>query len=227
MVTECNDLPNHPGDRCRVLKNESVYVDFEYTLHGRQGNDSTKFYLTSNVAFADDEHDVAVVELQKNDNLNIPFPPEFTSFSIALPNRQFTFIGHPNGEPKMFNPVDGPVELTKETYQVATDWSLSLGQPTGFNGIDSSSRILFQCSFETGGSGSPGITVRYGQEAVVVTMLLRGYPGWYYDANIDQSLKANISKNQRIEQGVNMFSLYQKMHSVNPDLCIAVFGHPT
>ena len=227
MVTEYNDLRNIPGDRYRVLKNKSVYVDFEYTLPGRQSSDSIKFFLTSNVAFADDEHDVAVVELQKNENPNIPFPPEFTRYSMASPNRKFTFIGHPNGKPKLFNDVDGPVQLTAETYQVATAWSLSLCHPTGFNGIEQSSRILFHCSFEKGGSGSPGIDVTDGQEAVVVTMLLRGYPDWYYDPNIDQSLKANVSKNQRIEQGVNMVSLYKKMHTVNTDLCNAIFGHPT
>lgn len=96
---EYNDIRNLSGDRYTALKNKSVYVDFEYTLPGSQSSSSTKFFLTSNVAFADDEHDVAVIELENNPNF--PFPPEFTRYSIASPNRKFTFIGHPNGEPKI------------------------------------------------------------------------------------------------------------------------------
>lgn len=60
----------------------------------------------------------------------------------------------------------------------------------------------------------------------MVTVLLHGYPDWFYDPNFDQNIKNNVGNQQRIEQGVSMRDLYFKMQDVNADLRDAIFGRP-
>lgn len=210
-------------DRYHALLRNDVYVDFGHLLPGHQPTESTKFSLTRNVAFVDDELDVAVIELKAQPGRE--FPPEFIRFNRAIPEKKFSFIGHPQGDEKLFNQVDGPVQFSPEMYRSAVNWSNDLGQQNGFEGMENRKRLLFHCSFEKGGSGSPGIAIVDGKEAVV-TMLLRGYPGWFYDPNLDQTIRDQVGKNQLIEQGVNMVALYDKMNANDISLCYAIFGKP-
>ena len=228
---------NHVGDfACRegpsrfdVLKKNSVYVDFNYKYRpNAQSNDTEMrnaiFYLTSNVKFQDQELDVAILELKENESTGIQFPDAFINFSHASPNKKFTFIGHPDGNVKKQNEVDGPYYLDNEMYAKAVDWSMRENGSNGFEGANMPERLLFHCSFQQGGSGSPGLAVEGGKKAVVVTMLLRGYPEWYYAPDCNPQIRARVSPDQCIEQGVDMVSLYHKMHRINRDLCNSIFG---
>ena len=169
--------------------------------------------------FEDEVLDIAVVELKAARE----FPPPFRNFGQAQPNSKFTFVGHPFGEPKQMNQVDGLSAVSTETKAEAVAWSREVASYDGFAGMETSGRIMFHCSFQKGGSGSPGIAV-VGEQAVVVTVLLHGYPDWFYDPNFDQDIKNRVANQQRIEQGVSMIDLHYKIHEVNSDLCNEIFA---
>lgn len=200
-----------------ALDNENVFVNFDFL--SRNTATIRKFHLSSNVVFEDDVLDIAVVELKAGAH---EFPPPFCNFAQAQPNIKFKFVGHPFGEPKQLNEVDGLLAVSPETKEEAVTWSRQVAGLDGFAGMEIPGRVLFHCSFQKGGSGSPGIAVVEGQ-AVVVTVLLHGYPDWFYDPNFDQDIKNRVANQQRIEQGVSMMDLYLKMHAVNRDLCYAIF----
>lgn len=208
-----------------------MFVDFDYThQHDSQpvnktsqtSNEMRKFYLTGVVKYQNELLDVAVLELAETDG--IEFPNALTNFGHASPDKKFAFIGHPSGNVKAKNKVDGPLTLNDAQLKAAIEWSNNLVGFNGFRGIEVPERLLFHCSFQMGGSGSPGIVVEGGKKAVVVTMLLCGYPGWKYDLSVSEQIRAQAAGKCCIEQGVNMVSLYEKMHHESPDLCAAIFG---
>ena len=206
-----------------VLEKSSVYVDFNYNHPNAQSNNAdignSKFFLKPVVKFENEVLDVAILELKETEG--VPFPDAFINFSQALPNEKFTFLGHPQGKPKEHNEVDGPVNLDDETYQKLVEWSMRVDGSNGFVGVNMPERFLFHCSMQHGGSGSPGIAIEGGEKAVVVTMLLRGYPDWYY---CNPQMHTQVAPTQCIEQGVDMVALYKKMHSEDRDLCNTIFG---
>ena len=221
MLSEYVEVSHREIHHYIALENNSVYIDFAHMQDG-QINDTTKrFRLSRNVVFADPVLDVAIVELQSTDR---EFPAEFKKFSQALPGKTFFLMGHPGGAGKELNQIDGPFQMTDEFRQEAADWSRRVHGTDGYLGVDNDKKLLFHCSFQQGASGSPGIAVVNGKEAVVVTMLLRGYPEWKYNPNTPPELLAQVGNNQCIEQGVSMFALYQKLHSQNIDLCVSIFG---
>ena len=210
-----------------MLRNSSVYVDFNYKHQSHaQSSDadvgSTKFYLMPVVKFEDQDLDVAILELKEVEG--VPFPDALINFAQVSPNKKFTFIGHPFGNRKKLNEVDGPVFLDDGTYQKAVDWSKRISGSDGFVGVKMPGRLLFHCSFQQGGSGSPGIAIEGGKKAVVVTMLLRGYPDWYYHPDCNPQIYAQVARDQCIEQGVDMVALYFKMRSQDQVLCDTIFG---
>ena len=202
------------------LENDSVCIDFGHMQDGQINDTSKRFRLSRNVVFADPELDVAIVELQRADR---EFPAEFKKFSQALPGQTVFLMGHPDGAGKALNKIDGPFQMTHEFRQEAADWSRRVHGTDGFVGVDNDQKLLFNCSFQQGASGSPGISVSNG-ETVVVTMLLRGYPEWKYNPNTPPELLAQVGNNQCIEQGVSMTAVYLKLHSQNNDLCVSIFG---
>ena len=222
IVSEYDDVRNTHANRYTVLENSSVHIDFGFLQSGQPGDDTKRFQLTRNVAFEDVELDVAVIKLQRKPDVDFPEP--FTRFSHALHDKTFFLMGHPNGSEKQLNEVKGPVQLNEEQRRIASAWSVHLAGSDGFIGVDHQERLLFHCSFQKGASGSPGIAVRNGKEAVVVTMLLRGFPDWKYDPSVNEVIKAQVGNNQCIEQGVSMYHVYEKMHQVNIDLCVSIFG---
>lgn len=209
-----------------VLGKSSVYVDFNYNHSNDQPNHAdvgtSKFFLKPVVKYEDPDLDVAILELEETNG--VPFPDALINFSKVSPNKKFTFIGHPLGNFKKQNEVDGPVYLDEGTYHRAVDWSMRISGSDGFVGVRMPGRLLFHCSFQQGGSGSPGIAIEGGKKAVVVTMLLRGYPEWYYHPNCNPQIHDQVARGQCIEQGVDMVELYLKMRRQNQDLCATIFG---
>lgn len=218
-LSEYIPLPQTRRGSFAALENNTVYVDFEYLEHNNTRG-TKKFYLTSNVAFKNRVLDVAVIELKRGTS---NFPPAFHTFSKALPNKTFTLVGHPFGEVKQLNETEGLCEINEQNRRALVDWSRHTAGIDGFAGIEVRERILFHCSFEKGASGSPGVAVVDGR-AVVVTMLLHGYPDWVYDPACDPAVKNQATNDRRIEQGVNMLELYNTMHAEDKDLCNAIFG---
>ena len=205
------------SDPFAVLENTDVYVDF-----GFLSNASTmeKVYLTSNVVFRNESLDIAIVELQTLGSQALPEP--LTLCKNTLLEDQFTFVGHPGGEVKQLNPIDGFVEIPDEQKKDAVKVSHILTGRNGYDGIDNPGRILFNCSFQKGGSGSPGLVV-VANIPVVITVLLRGYPDWFYDSKVDKRIKDKVETRNKIEQGVLMESLHQLLHKESPKLCEDIF----
>ena len=67
-----------------------------------------------------------------------------------------------------------------------------------------------------------GIAV-VGNTPMVVTVLLHGYPDWFYDPNFDKRIKDTVQNQQRIEKGVLMESLHQLFLAEVPDICKDIF----
>ena len=202
-----------------VLENTDVYVDF-----GFLSNASTmeKAYLTSNVVFRNESLDIAIVKLRTLGSQALPEPLTLCKNTLLHVEDQFTFVGHPGGEIKQLNSIDGFVQLTNEQKKKAVKFSHQVTGTDGFDGIDNPERILFHCSFQKGGSGSPGLVV-VGNIPVVITVLLHGYPDWFYDSKVDKRIKDTVHNHNKIEQGVLMESLYQLFHKESPKLCEDIF----
>ena len=196
-----------------------MYVEFGYLTNTSV---TEKVYFTSNVMFENEKLDVAIVELQESEGQTLPVPLTVSPNTLTGTRPRFTFVGHPGGEFKQLNPVDGFVEVDNYQKETASTWSNIVAKTDGYEGIDNPGRILFHCSFQKGGSGSPGIAV-VGNTPVVVTVLLHGYPDWFYDPNFDKRIKDTVHNQQRIEQGVLMESLHQLLLAEAPDICKDIF----
>jgi hypothetical protein len=88
--------------------------------------------------------------------------------------------------------------------------------------IDNPHRFLFRCRFTKGGSGAPGV-VLIGINIYVTTVLLWGYPNWYFDKTFEEK-KVNWPEGDCIQQGVNLKSLQEIMHLAYPELSVDIFG---
>ena len=195
-------------DPFAVLANtDHVYIDFGFLSNASK---TQKINLSSNVVFKNESLDIAIVELQSTGGQSIPVP--LTLSPNTLLEDLFTFVGHPGGEFKQLNPIDGFVTLTNDQKKKAVEFSHRVAGANGFGGIDNQGRILFHCSFQKGGSGSPGLVV-VGTKAVVITVLLHGYPDWFYDPKVDKRIKDTVHNHNKIEQGVLMESLYKALHA--------------
>ncbi|KAL3874780.1 hypothetical protein ACJMK2_037749 [Sinanodonta woodiana] len=93
----------------------------------------------------------------------------------------------------------------------------------GYEGAENQSKILFDCTFSKGASGSPGFIIS-SHMPYIVTMLLRGYPDWLYDENVSKKEKTGIQDGYTFEQGVCLSEVYDDMKVRNPELCLEIFG---
>ena len=211
------------SDPFTVLENTDVYVDFGFLSNTPT---TEKVYLTSRVVFSNKALDIAIVELQSSGGQSIPGP--LTLSPNTLLEHQFFFVGHPGGEFKQLNPIDGFVKFTKGQMEIAVQFSQKVNPynsvlgTNGYEGIDNPDRILFNCSFQKGGSGSPGLAV-VGSEPVVTTVLLHGYPDWFYEPTVAQHKKNEILPGNKLEQGVKMESLHELLQVEAPGVFKDIF----
>jgi hypothetical protein len=224
----------------KSLSNASVYAVFGYLKEGEIKTEN-KFSFTGNVPFRNAETDIAVLELSQS-AYGTPMPPPLYNFRAPDSTQEFFFVGHSEGKPLGINKVDKIVDMnSKETkvnrayVRVKSKDHTKCGQhPQGrdyelepFRTLTNKHRFLFHCKFTKGASGSPGIVCLNDGRKVVVTVLLCGYPEWYYDPSMD-NFKANWSQDCFcIEQGVKLQSVYEIMNKENVELCTEIFGHQT
>ena len=219
------------------------FVHFQFLENNQAIHPNTKFYLKpaaslSDIPFFDEENDCIVLEIMPcQDEATFPIPEPFTVFSSYV--SEFYLIGHTGGYGKDFDHVtyiaDPSDHIIKDDIAFMKTESLEIMRN---NGIDQNrfhfesgeydyalneKRILFHCNSSKGASGAPGIQVKDGH-IVVVTMLLHGYPDWYYDSCQELSqLKQHWPMNYCIEQGALMREIYLKMVAKNTELCREVF----
>jgi len=170
------------------------------------------------------------------DDASFALPEPFTLFSYIAPaESKFYLIGHTGGGRKevdtvscIFDPSDNGTKqeiigLTQksDTFVGNNRFPFSSGE---HNYVLNEQRILFHCKSSKGASGAPGIQVMEDGRIIVVTMLLRGYPEWYYlDTPEVAQLKCQWKQEYCIEQGAVMSEICQKMLAKNPGLCSEVF----
>lgn len=199
-----------------------MYARFNFLTHDPPSEtDQIKFKPV--LKFEDDELDVAVLELEEPHN----FPEKFSVFSGPAANDKVFLIGHPHGERMMLNTMDASYDMTMEKYGVLKEASIKhcskeydLPHPNTLTNLD---RYLLNCKFTKGASGAPGVVVQEDGTVIVVTMLLRGYPDWYYDPDLPEELRISWPQDFCIEQGANMNSVYFKMKEREPELCTDIF----
>lgn len=169
-----------------------------------------------------------------------PMPPALLFFHTPDCTKEFYFVGHSEGKPLGINKVDKIVNIESSETQAGIndvkEWSIKHTQCIDFpygreyevkphHTLDNPHRFLFHCKFTKGASGSPGLVFSNDGRIVVVSMLLRGYPDWYYDPNPNMDdFRSTWSKDSWcVEQGVNLLSVHEIMSKENPKLAQEIF----
>lgn len=225
-------LGGQEQDKYARLQDSRVYAAFDHTTDG-QISDRQKFFFKGVVHFHDDETDTAVLELKEKKGT--PMPLSFTFFSFPKMNSRFSFIGHSDGRRMEINHVDRIIDMTNTDTHRSIDELKKLSWQHANRDCEfpphdilaNTHRYLFHCKLSKGASGSPGAVVLEDGRVVVVTMLLHGYPDWYYDLSVTEELKTTWPKECCVEQGVNLKSVYERMLSENASLCHEIFSSHT
>ncbi|XP_053391286.1 uncharacterized protein LOC128554082 [Mercenaria mercenaria] len=208
------------------LQNSDTYVIFNYKYDGIYKRKDK--YLIKEVVYSNDETDIAVVELLDHQRV---MPPHVTSFCSPVLDRSFHLIGHSKGNVMETNLVTKIIDKDDPKIKFCLDQLQRMScQHTGGKGYDTPPndsvhnpyRFLFQCKFTKGASGSPGI-VLVGKTIYVTTVLLHGYPDWYYDPTMEV-YKNNWLDEHCVQQGVNIMSVCEMMRATHPSLCQDIFG---
>lgn len=190
------------------------------------------------IPFMDSRTDCIVLEIQMTNEAGDRFPPPFTVFSIPHLDKSFRFLSHPDARQmcteKVTTILDPQGEQTKRDIEAVRQMSTELLQSNSINQtvfklecgddnkLDNPERFLFHTTFSHGASGSPGVVVRSDGKVAVVTMLLHGYPDWYYNEKCE-NIKQYWDKSYCVEQGALMACIFVKMKERNPRLCENIF----
>ncbi|XP_045212325.2 uncharacterized protein LOC123563542 [Mercenaria mercenaria] len=219
-----------------ALKNPDVFAAFDYLKEGEL-KEKKKFHFKEQVHFTNDELDTAVLELEEHPD-GTPMPPPLKYFQQPDFTKEFFFIGHSEGKPLAINKVDKVVDMQSDNAKqdiinirnLSLLHTVSQEYPNGrgyelepYHTLENQHRYLFHCKFTQGASGSPGLVFLNDGRKVVVSMLLCGYPVWYYDPDMEK-FRTNWSKDCHcVEQGVNLSSVHALMSKENPELCNDIF----
>lgn len=231
---------NTVGRRQRnPLKNPEVYAVFGYLRDG-EVNEQMKFRFKGKVHFKNDETDTVILELEENTH-GTPMPPALQYFQTPDCIHEFFFVGHSEGKPLAINKVDKLVDIScseaqediKNIRAISLKHTKCSEYPKGreyevqpFHCLDNPNRFLFHCKFTKGASGSPGLVFLNDGRIVVVSILLRGFPNWYYDPDPNMNtFRSSWSKDAYcVEQGANLLSVHTIMKKERPELDKEIFG---
>lgn len=219
-----------------------MFAVFDFFEAGPLVNER-KFYMKPinrvlEIPFYDIETDCIVLEIQETNGAHQSLPEPFTKFSLPKLDGTFHFLSHSDCEPKHNDKVE--VILDPTTEQSRKDIEFIRGESNNFlkyhkkdvssckfeegahNTLANYQRFLFHTCLGRGGSGSPGVMFQPNGDVVVVTMLLHGYPDWYYSEGCSD-IKDQWSKTYCVEQGANMCVVYKKIKEKSPELCRNIF----
>ncbi|KAK3594206.1 hypothetical protein CHS0354_030638 [Potamilus streckersoni] len=222
-------------DRVKILEDPTVYIDFDYELpdgHSYTPEDrkTHHFNFEPIICYENDVLDAVVLKLKHNNQApGFNFPPKLVNFA-ETENASLYFVGHNRGKIKEFDRSTPKENLTGKMFKKLQHWSMqhqvgSQIKRPGYTGADNGSKVLFDCTFNKGASGSPGFIVsKHDHMPYVVTMLLRGYPDWLYDDTVPQEEKITIPKEYIFEQGVCLTEICYDMRFRDPGLAEDIFG---
>ncbi|KAK3087702.1 hypothetical protein FSP39_009367 [Pinctada imbricata] len=203
-----------------------AFVDFNY-ISSFQEERYQRYRLEPKIVYRNEQLDVAILCLKQND-YGTPFPEAITNFDHFCreqhENYSIYLVGHSQAHIKemdrvlrywepMQHRIDDLNKWSKKKYELEYD-------PEGL--MKSSERIMFQCSFRQGASGAPGFYVDPTGRAVLVTMLLRGFPAFFYYDNFKDERK-NIDDKYLKQQGVNIGEVMKDIQQRDSSLHKEIF----
>lgn len=239
LLNISDNQPSDAGIDEYLQRLDNIYVVFNF-LKSRNFEERDRFWVKApatknDIPFFDRNTDCIVLELQQSDILPLPFQ----MFSVPRLDGHFHLIGHSSCEPKhtdkvdvILDPTSNVVQRDIEAVKAASEEFLRRnGKDTtsckfedGFpNILNNNDRFLFHTCLGKGASGSPGVLVQENGTLVVVTMLLHGYPDWFYSERCSD-IRQNWNPEYCVEQGANMVSVYNAMLDKNIQLCSEIFG---
>ncbi|KAK3610941.1 hypothetical protein CHS0354_016701 [Potamilus streckersoni] len=225
-------VSHREGERnLEVLEDPNVHIDFDYSLPNdtlQHGPRSTqRFNFEPIICYENEILDTVVLKLKRG---MWKFPCQLTRFGHCLMNLPMSFVGHSEGKVKQSDRSKPREDITSSKIQECQAWSKR--HPVGcrkvyrgYEGAENPSKILFDCTFSKGASGSPGFIISsHNHMPYIVTMLLCGYPDWLYDERVSDKEKTCIQDGYTFEQGVRLTEVYNDMKVRNPELCLEIFG---
>ncbi|XP_061169608.1 uncharacterized protein LOC133178966 [Saccostrea echinata] len=212
------------------LADPGVFVDFGYE-ETYQADCMNRFPVEPNVLYYNEKLDIAVLQLKQN-TYGMPFPKALTNFDKFTQemheNHPIYLVGHTNAlrksldlVMKYWHPFDHRIKELSEWYENEFDFKHGYG----FTGIKDKTRLLFQCQFRHGASGCPGFIVRSKGDIRVVTVLLRGFPDFYYFSNFTEEERLRVPIDKLIQQGSDMEAIWKDVESKNKELYREIFHY--
>lgn len=187
---------------------KSVKVDFGFISK----KSSSVFEVEPKVLFMDESLDVAVLQLKPDDHM--PFPPPIEMFQKLDPkkddDKEIFLISHNKGERKEINSGIGIWNPTEKRLEDLKKICRKYGKEDGYKEVDRNDRLVIQCEFVRGASGSPGIVI-YNNVAHVVFVYIRGFPSFYHSQQFPDEERRKFPSDKLLQQGVNIGDLFDTM----------------
>jgi hypothetical protein len=146
------------------LESPDVYICFNYT--GAYDTDGLIFYFVGKIRYANEELDVAILELESNnDKILPPSIPCCINFQCGI-DPGFHLIGQSYKDPNTI--IEKNIQLWTKNVEVikkAQTWSMAMFKENGYIGLDDPKKELCSCNYQLSMDGAPGIvTLRQKQE---------------------------------------------------------------
>ncbi|CAC5380347.1 unnamed protein product [Mytilus coruscus] len=134
------------------LESQDVYICFDYT--DKLKEDSLIFHFRGQMQYANEELDVAILELTERDNKSLP--PKIPCSIDSNYDCLFSVLGQSYSIPNQV--TDFNVKILQKDMNVinkARAWSLDMFYENGYIGLDDPNVELCYCKYQFGMDGSP------------------------------------------------------------------------
>ncbi|XP_063423658.1 putative uncharacterized protein DDB_G0282133 [Mytilus trossulus] len=136
------------------LESPDVYICFGYTYKFKE--DSRIFHFRGQMQYANEELDVAILELTERDNKSLP--PKILCSIDSNYDCLFNVLGQSYSIPNQITAYN--IKILQKDMNVinkARAWSLDMFYENGYIGLDDPNVELCYCKYQFGMDGSPGI----------------------------------------------------------------------
>ncbi|XP_063425019.1 uncharacterized protein LOC134708430 isoform X2 [Mytilus trossulus] len=185
-------------------------VDFDYISK----QSSSQFKVIPKVLLIDKSLDVAVLQLKPDEKK--PFPPPLKMFHVLNSekdgDKQIYLISHNQSKKKEVNSGIGIWKPTEKRLLDLEKFCQQYGEENGYIGLERKDRLVIQCDFVGGASGSPGIVI-LNNVAYVVLVYIRGFPSFYHNKLFSEEQKRTFPRDKLFQHGVNIGNLFANMSS--------------
>ncbi|OPL20986.1 triple collagen helix repeat-containing, partial [Mytilus galloprovincialis] len=185
-------------------------VDFDYISQ----QSSSQFKVIPKVLLIDKSLDIAVLQLKRDEKK--PFPPPLKMFHVLNTekdgDKQIYLISHNKSKKKEVNSGIGIWKPTEKRLEDLEKFCQQYGEENGYIGLERKDRLVIQCDFVGGASGSPGIVI-LNNVAYVVLVYIRGFPSFYHNQQFSEEQKRTFPRDKLFQHGVNIGNLFANMSS--------------